>query len=138
MSIFRSLGVPSTPTYPRQPPHKLAPHSTRCVFIGYSLDHKGYHCLDLSTNRVVISQHITFDEGCFTFVASPTVTNDYEFLSEMDQVLSPIRTCHSAGIPTTTSGGLTVPLGSLTAWPTGGPPLTPSGGLTARIAKAGG
>jgi hypothetical protein len=36
-------------------PHKLAPHSTWCVFIGYSLDHKGYRYTDLSTNHVMIS-----------------------------------------------------------------------------------
>jgi hypothetical protein len=46
-------------------PHKLAPRSTWCVFIGYSPDHKGYCCIDLSTNRVVISHHAIFYEACF-------------------------------------------------------------------------
>jgi hypothetical protein len=37
-------------------PHKLAPRSTRCVFLEYSKHHKGYRCLHLSTNRLVISR----------------------------------------------------------------------------------
>ena len=34
--------------------HKLAPRSTR-VFLGYSPDHKGYRCFDLTSRRVLIS-----------------------------------------------------------------------------------
>jgi hypothetical protein len=40
--------------------HKLAPRSTRCVFLGYSTDHKGYRCHDLTTNNIIISQHVVF------------------------------------------------------------------------------
>jgi hypothetical protein len=61
--------------------HKLALHSTQCVFIGYSSDHKGYRCLDLSINRILISRHIVFYEACFPFTASLPLTDDYEFLS---------------------------------------------------------
>jgi hypothetical protein len=102
--------------------HKLAPCSTRGVFIGYFVDHKGCHCLDLSTNRVVISQRVVFDEACFPFTISLPSTNDYEFLSKMDLVLSPIGTRLSAGT-----------LATMTSSPTSSP-----GGLTTLIAKAGG
>jgi hypothetical protein len=36
-------------------PHKLAPRSTRCLFLGYSSDHKRYRCVDLLTHRIIIS-----------------------------------------------------------------------------------
>lgn len=40
--------------------HKLAPRSAACVFLSYPSDHKGYRCLDLSTNRIIISRHVIF------------------------------------------------------------------------------
>jgi hypothetical protein len=49
------------------------------------------------------------DEACFPFAASPYPTNDYEFLSKMDLVLSPIETRLSAGTSATTASGLTAP-----------------------------
>jgi hypothetical protein len=95
-------------------PHKLALRSTQCVFIRYSQNHKGYCFLHLSTNRTVISRHIAFDEACFPFTTSPPLTNDYEFLSEMDPVLLSIETHLSASTLTAMAGGLTAPPGSLT------------------------
>lgn len=35
--------------------------------MGYSLNHKGYKCLDPQTNRTYISHHVLFDEGSFPF-----------------------------------------------------------------------
>jgi hypothetical protein len=65
--------------------HKLAPHSTVCIFLGYSSQHKGYHCLDLSSNKIIISRHVTFHETSFPFseVSSPP-SSDFDFLSEFD------------------------------------------------------
>jgi hypothetical protein len=60
---LRIFGCACYPNLSTTTPHKIAPHSTWCVFIGYSLDHKGYCCLDLSTNCIVISQHIVFDDA---------------------------------------------------------------------------
>src|ERR1041384_1079732 len=64
----------SYPNLSATTPHKLAPRSTRCVFLVYSPDHKGYRCFDLSSHRLLISRHIIFDESDFPFstISTPT------------------------------------------------------------------
>ena len=47
--------------------HKLDFRSKQCIFLGYSLHHKGYKCLDLSTNRVYFARNVLFDETLFPF-----------------------------------------------------------------------
>jgi hypothetical protein len=37
------------------------------VFLGYSTQHKGYKCLDVSTGRVYISRDVVFNEKVFPF-----------------------------------------------------------------------
>jgi hypothetical protein len=71
--------------------HKLAPRSTRYVFLGYSSDHKGYNCLDLSTNCLIVSRHVVFDEGSFPLAASPNLT-ELDFLLESSYTVSTIGT----------------------------------------------
>jgi hypothetical protein len=75
---LRVFGCACYPNLSAQAPNKLAPRSTRCVFLGYSADHKGYRCLDLSTNNIIVSQHVVFDEADFPFAASPRLTNDLD------------------------------------------------------------
>ncbi|KAL5746189.1 hypothetical protein ACOSP7_027335 [Xanthoceras sorbifolium] len=46
--------------------HKLDFHTSKCVFIGYSIYRKGYKCLH-STGRIYISKHVIFKEFDFPF-----------------------------------------------------------------------
>jgi hypothetical protein len=46
---LRVFGYLCYPNLQATSPHKLAPRSTACVFLGYPSSHKGYRCLDMST-----------------------------------------------------------------------------------------
>jgi hypothetical protein len=48
-------------------PHKLAPRSSLYIFLGNSSEHKGYRCLELHSNRIIISRHVIFDESFLPF-----------------------------------------------------------------------
>jgi hypothetical protein len=81
--------------YVRHGCHKLAPRSSLCVFLGYSENHKGYRCLDLDSNRLIISRHVVFDESSFPFAEKfdPLPSSDFDFLSEFNAMPLPIGPC---------------------------------------------
>jgi hypothetical protein len=58
MSTFMYLVVLTILTYFSPLPTNFPPHSILCVFHGYSSDHKGYPCLDLSFNHIVVTHSI--------------------------------------------------------------------------------
>jgi hypothetical protein len=96
--VFRCASYPNLSTIA---PHKLAPHSSRCVFLGYSSEYQGYQCLDLSSNRIIISHHIIFDGYSFPFASpgSPPLDN-LDILFESSPMVSPIAappSSHVAG-----------------------------------------
>jgi hypothetical protein len=88
---LRVFGCTCYPNMTATAPHMLSSCSTQCVFLGYSADHKGYHCLDLSTNCLIISRHEVSDEDNFPLAASPSLT-DLDFLCELGPMVSTIGT----------------------------------------------
>jgi hypothetical protein len=66
-SFLRTFGCACWPHLRPYNTHKLAFRSKQCTFLGYSTNHKGYKCLDISTGRVYISRDVVFDETIFPF-----------------------------------------------------------------------
>jgi hypothetical protein len=88
MHVFGCTCYPNTTA---TVPHKLSPRSTRCVFLCYSVDHKGYHYLNLSSNHLIFSRHVFFDEDSFPLAVSPSLT-DLDFFCESGPMVSTIGT----------------------------------------------
>ncbi|KAL9230762.1 hypothetical protein vseg_006073 [Gypsophila vaccaria] len=65
--LLRTFGCLCYPHTPTSSIHKLAPRATPCVFIGYPSNHRGYKCYDLTTRKIIIARHVTFDETVFPF-----------------------------------------------------------------------
>jgi transposase InsO family protein len=89
---LRVFGCKCYPNLSATAPHKLAPRSALCIFIGYSAHHKGYRCLDPTTNRIIISRHVIFDESTFLFAEqpSPPAAADFTFLDEIPNPTVPL------------------------------------------------
>lgn len=85
-SFYSYLRVFSCLCYPHIPiPHKLSLRSTPCIFLGYPTHKKGYRCINLHINSIIISRHVTFDENIFPFGSfTPTVAPNYSFLDTYD------------------------------------------------------
>jgi hypothetical protein len=115
------FGYTCYPNLSAKATHKLAPWSTGCIFLGYFVDHKGYQCLDLTTNNIVISRYVVFYETDFPISASPRLTNNLDIFLQDDStgaatMPAPLSVPHvppgipplaEAGGPTTCPGGLT-------------------------------
>jgi hypothetical protein len=107
-SHLRVFGCACYPNLSSTAPHKLSPRSSLCVFLGYSSDHKGYRCLDLQTNRIIISRHVIFDESIFPISNMSTTPSDpatLDFLDDDDYSPMPIgRSTVVAGTPLRATG----------------------------------
>nr|GEX79768.1 ribonuclease H-like domain-containing protein [Tanacetum cinerariifolium] len=81
--------------------HKLGPRATPSIFLGHAANHFGYRCLDLNTNKIIISRHVTFDETVFLFPSTKsTTTPSYDFLDDSTDLISTvIRTAPITPVP---------------------------------------
>ena len=69
LKCFGCICYPYLRDYNQQ---KFDYHSSKCIFLGYSLSHKGYKCLHPS-GHLYIARHVIFDELTFLY------STDYSF-----------------------------------------------------------
>jgi transposase InsO family protein len=130
LRVFDCVCYPNTSA---TAPHKLSPRSTRCLFLGYSSDHKGYRCLDLASHRIIISRHVVFNEDVFP-LAGPSPPTDLDSLLESDPVPTPYQPTRLAPLsapraaPTPRLAPIPAPRAapSITPAPRAAPPTPPA------------
>jgi hypothetical protein len=102
-SHLRVFGCACYPNTSATAHHKLASRSRRCVFLGYSSDHKGYQCFDLTMNHVLISRHVVFDESSFPFASSGPLPDNLDSLFSHSPVVCSIAPPYPSSIAGTRS-----------------------------------
>ncbi|GJV51316.1 ribonuclease H-like domain-containing protein [Tanacetum coccineum] len=70
--------------------HKLEPRATPSIYLGQASNHRGYRCLDLKTNKIIIFRHVTFDETVFLYGSTqPALPPTYTFLDDIPDIIPP-------------------------------------------------
>jgi hypothetical protein len=65
LKVFGCIGYVHVPNELRT---KLDPKVEKCVFIGYSLEQKGYKCYNPVTHKMRVSRDVVFDERSSWYV----------------------------------------------------------------------
>jgi hypothetical protein len=92
-SLLKIFGSACWPNLRPYNSNKLQPRSLQCVFLGYSLRHRGYKCFHVSTNRLYISRDVIFQENSFPFslpATSPTQESPASILGPYPGLLQPM------------------------------------------------
>ena len=79
LSQLKVFGCACYPHIKPYTPHKLAPRSTECLFLGYPMGTKGYLCLDLTTKHLYTSRHVIFNESKFPYSSLNTSSSPSSF-----------------------------------------------------------
>ena len=68
------------------------------MFLGYLANHRGFRCLDLSSNKIILSRHVRFDEDVFPFASLHQYTSQhYDFLNTTHTIPLPIHPITTVG-----------------------------------------
>jgi histone deacetylase 1/2 len=79
--------------------------SKSCIFIGYSIGHQGYKCLDVATGKIFISRHVVFDESIYPY----TVPTSASLTPKSNPVVLPPNLQLSSSSALISTGTITQP-----------------------------
>jgi len=77
-SFLKPFGYACFPNFMTSSANKLHPRSVQCVFLGYTTNYKGYHCLDPVSGKVYVNRHVRFYENQYPF---PHLSSKYPHIS---------------------------------------------------------
>jgi len=66
-SLLKVFGCLCFPYVAHSFAHKFLPRSKACLFLDISPQHKEFKCLDPSTNRIILSRHVNFQESSYLY-----------------------------------------------------------------------
>ena len=68
--------------------YKLSAQSTKCVFLGYNISHKGFVCYDLSCSKFCISRNVVLFENEYFFPTHVAFSSVAPILPHFEDVSS--------------------------------------------------
>jgi hypothetical protein len=81
---------------------KLTTQPVVCVFLGYSTEHKGYHCWDPVAHRMRMSRDVVFDESHLFYLCPTTDASPVYLVDHLSFLLFPDAPLASLPIPCST------------------------------------
>ena len=84
-NLLRVFGCAGWPNLWPYNAHKLQPHSIKCVFLGYSLHHRGYKCLHVSISYLYISRDVLFEKSAFPLATTTVQHSSISFSTPRTQ-----------------------------------------------------